>query len=150
MILVIRFIYKYYKYFSKSMNLNEQTLNQTYFECYEFDVNVVLYSLQPVVYLLNFNTGDALILKISQRKSDSLLISNGNQYLRVFLQAPVQDNTEVFYKLRYLDFLENKSDPLYKAIFVFPALSGFTLSSLEPTSKSFLIDPGPGQYRNFS
>ena len=37
-------MYKYFKYFSKVMNLNEKVrlLNQTYFEWYEFDVNVAL------------------------------------------------------------------------------------------------------------
>ena len=34
-------IYKYYKYFSKGMNLNEQAYESNNFEWYEFDVNFV-------------------------------------------------------------------------------------------------------------
>ena len=75
MIRIIRIVYKYYKCFSKCVNLNEWRMNKIYFDCYEFDVSVLLIQ-QPV--LLNqfwidyewirvdeFNTVDSLIIKIT-------------------------------------------------------------------------------------
>ena len=43
MIRITRVIYDCLKYFYKFKNLNEQAdINETYYECYEFEVNVVL------------------------------------------------------------------------------------------------------------
>ena len=47
---MIRVIRITYKYFSKSMNLSELANHQTYFECYEFDDDVVFILIATCTY----------------------------------------------------------------------------------------------------